>query len=240
MDIDASTCLDYASALLESKSVSIFTPNPEIVLRAQKDAEYRDILNLADLNLIDGFGLRIGALMQGVYVRNRVTGVDFSLQLCKLADARGWKVALIGGSEGTAEKAAEYLRARFSNASFIFHRGGRVNEQGIGTEDGEILDWLRMERPKIVLVAFGAPKQERWIHNISARITSPAIYIGTGGTLDYFAGTIPRAPLWMRKSGMEWLFRLVQEPRRVGRIFRAVILFPAVMLLRSMRRAGSS
>jgi N-acetylglucosaminyldiphosphoundecaprenol N-acetyl-beta-D-mannosaminyltransferase len=213
---------------LKSNARWIVTANPEILLAAKKDKTYRDILNTADLRVADGIGLTLIARLFG-HKLHRVTGVDLAEALIK--DAK--KIALIGGTKDTAERALKNL-----NVPGIALQGGTVNNDGTGdSANDEALHQLILESPDLVLVAFGHPKQEQWIAKNLPNLPSVRRIIGVGGTFDYWARNIPRAPKWIRSVGLEWLFRLVHEPSRIGRILNAVVAFPLYILASSCYNA---
>jgi N-acetylglucosaminyldiphosphoundecaprenol N-acetyl-beta-D-mannosaminyltransferase len=207
--------------VLQGNARWVVTANSEILLHAKRDKAYRDILNKADLRVADGVGLTLVARLRG-HKLHRVTGVDLAEALAKIAT----KVALIGGAGDTAERALKHL-----NVPGIALQGGQVNNDGTGdATNDENIHRLILEAPDVVLVAFGHPKQERWIANNLASLPSVRRIIGVGGTFDYWAGNVRRAPKWIRTIGLEWLFRLFVEPRRLRRMWDAVIVFPFLAL----------
>lgn len=212
------------------RTMRIFTPNPEILLRAREDPGYAEVLNSADLALPDGTGV---ALIESLRSRHRVRrwpGVEIGGLLLRIAAERGGTVAFVGGSEAAAERAA----ARWRRAV----PGVRIETAGDGVmvaEDGaarpaeselELTRDVAALAPAIVLVGLGAPKQERWIARNAGAIPSARIMIGVGGAFDMWAGHLRRAPRPIRGMGLEWAWRLVLEPRRWPRILRATIVFP--------------
>ncbi len=218
--------------LNSSKSHKIFTPNPEICLKASKDKQYKKILNSADINIPDGFGLKVGGAILGQKVPHRITGVDLTYKLLKQANDKKLKIMLLGGKGDTAKKAAKNIKKDFTGLQIvgagegiqIKYEKGKISYDR--KQNQNILNFINQVKPDILFVAFGAPKQEYWIYENIFRIKSVKLVLGVGGTLDFIAGKIKRAPKWMRKIGFEWLFRFIQEPRRIKRILNALILFP--------------
>lgn len=210
--------------VLKSDARWIVTANPEILLQAKRDKTYRAILNQANLRVADGVGLTLIARLRG-HKLHRVTGVDLAEAVAKTAK----KLALIGGEgENIAERALKYL-----NVPGIALQGGRVNADGSGdSTNDEAIHQLILEAPDVLLVAFGHPKQERWIAKNLPNLPSVRRVIGIGGAVDYWAGALPRAPKWMRALGLEWLFRLFHEPHRIKRIWNAVVIFPILALIK--------
>lgn len=189
------------------------TPNSEFIVTAQKDAKFKDILNKADLAVPDGFGLHLA--LPPFTLKERICGVDFMEEICRLAAASRRKVFLLGGRDEVAETAILNLRKKHPNliaASCEEHENC-----------GEaILNF----QPEILFVALGHPKQEKWIYENLKRFPSVKIAMGVGGAFDFLSGKVRRAPVAMRKLGLEWLWRLMIEPKRAKRIFNAVIVFP--------------
>lgn len=212
------------------KQTMVVTANPEILLYAKRHPEYWNILRQADIRLVDSFGLRMAGRLHGAKP-TRLTGVDLAWKLCELAQTRGWKVGLIGGQAGVADKAAWKLRRSFPDLQVVAEQGGGIKPDGTDDETGaEARYRLTHSAPDIMFVAFGHPRQEAWIARNLSDMPSVKIAVGVGGTLDFWAETRRRAPDWMRSIGFEWLYRLVLEPRRWKRIFDALVIFPFYVL----------
>lgn len=204
----------------------IVTLNPEILLEARRNAAYRDALNRADIRIVDGFGLALFGRLRGARPQ-RVTGVDLAQALIERAASKGQTVAFVGGEEGIAEKALAYQQERFPTLKGIQLHNGNISLAGQGDEqDDEVRHRLSVLAPDIILVALGHPKQEFWISRHINEFPTTKIVVGVGGTFDYWSGSVPRAPKWMRTVGLEWLYRLIREPRRLKRIMNAVVVFP--------------
>ncbi len=205
----------------------VVTPNPEMVILAQKDQEFKNILNQADLAIPDGFGLILASIWLGERIKERVTGADLVLQLGEKIENTEYKLFLLGGQSGVAKRAAANLKERFPGLKIVGAEEG-VEEVGkLGYwETNDLDNRINQARPDILLVAFGQGKQEKWIYYNLPRLKTVRVAIGVGGTFDYLAGNISRAPKILQKLGLEWSWRLVVEPRRWQRILTAVILFP--------------
>lgn len=204
----------------------IVTPNPEFVVAAQKNAEFKRILKNADLSITDGLGIQIAARFLGIPVPQRITGTDFMIELCKkFAEAR-IPIFLLGGENGAAKKCAEKLKENFPGLQIAGIFEGVANEAG----DRETINTINATNAQVVFVAYGALKQEKWIARNLHKLTNIKAAIGVGGAFNYISGEISRAPIFMRKMGLEWLWRLFRQPKRLGRIFRAVIIFPLLVL----------
>ena len=260
--------VDYATAteeierfLVDGKRHYVVTPNPEFIVLAQTDEEFRQILNQADLAIPDGVGLRVGT---------RVTGTGLMIKLCGLAARKGYSVFLLGGRGGVAKEAAKRLKERFANLNIVGTCEGDPGEEfdeeiRRKLEAGnsklerklEAGSWKRASRRPVssikppassqasslklqassidfLFVAYGAPKQEKWIAKNLDKIPV-RVAMGVGGAFDFIAGKKRRAPLALRRMGLEWFWRLIQEPRRFPRIFNATIKFPLLVFLHKLK-----
>ena len=209
----------------------IVTPNPEFVAAAQKDEEFRQILTNADLSITDGRGIQLAARFLGMPVPQRITGSDFMQELCEEFAKLKIPVFLLGGENGSAEKCAKKLISDFSNLQIAGFFEGDAGEAG----DTETVNAINRTNAQVVFVAYGAPKQEKWIARNLHKLTIIKAAMGVGGAFDYISGNVSRAPIFMRKLGLEWLWRLFKQPRRFSRIFRAVVIFPLLVLKEKMR-----
>lgn len=214
-----------AHEFLVSGQHKIFTPNPEFVVKAQEDEYFKKVLNTGDLNLCDGFGLQV---ISGI---KRIPGVDFMVELCGIASEQGKSIYLLGsGSDEVIHKTAENLLKKFSNLEIAgFDKGPKIVENSDGTilvESSEaVLDKIKQSGAEIIFVAFGMGKQEKWITENLNKLPNVKIAMGVGGAFDYVSGSVNRAPTWMRKIGLEWLYRLLKQPQRFFRIYNATVKF---------------
>lgn len=199
----------------------IATVNPEFIMAAQKDEKFKEILNQTDLNVPDGVGLQCAAWFLNQKINERITGVDLTWELCKIAAENGYSVFFLGAAEGVAEKAAHRVKLLNPELKIVGTYAGTPDKEGI-------IQRINDSEADILLVAFGSPKQEKFIFNNKHQLKAK-IAIGVGGTFDYIAGIIPYAPVWMRKVGLEWLYRLLTQPKRWHRIFTAVFAFPCAV-----------
>ena len=234
------TALRGTARFLRGKSFQhIATVNPEFLVEAEKNPKFRGILNKTALNICDGVGISIISYFliffsnsfakatedksRVFYQRkvNRITGVEVAEILCRVCAEEGRSVYFLGGF-GVAEKAAKKMQEKYPKLKIA------------GFEDGnpaKISDQLLAAKPDAILVAFGAPKQEFWLDKFPRKIPSLRIGIGIGGTFDFWAGKTKRAPQFIRKIGLEWLWRLILEPKIRGkRIWRAVFVFPYLVM----------
>jgi N-acetylglucosaminyldiphosphoundecaprenol N-acetyl-beta-D-mannosaminyltransferase len=231
----AQTITRINAARSRGERVWIVTANPEILLQAKRAPSYWHILRQADLRIVDGFGLQLVGWLRGARPA-RCTGVDLAERLLAEAATHNWKVAFLGGQHGEADTAAWNMRQRYPTLRILSEAGGNVRPDG--TNDAameEAMHRLTLEAPDILFVALSFPGQEAWIASHRSEFPSVHTIIGVGGTLNYWAKTLPRAPRIMQRLGLEWLWRLVQEPRRLKRIWNAVVVFPLTVLLDRMR-----
>ena len=203
----------------------VATVNPEFVMRARADLDFARVLESADLCLADGSGVVWAARRQGCAIREPVTGVDLIPPLAALCARRGFRIFLLGAAPGVANDLATRLRAEHPELEVEAH-GGTPDPSA----DAATLALIRAHKPQVLLVAYGHPKQELWIDRMRESL-GVAVAMGVGGSFDYLTGRIPRAPTWMRRAGLEWLFRLVRQPWRVRRM--AVLPIYALRVLRS-------
>lgn len=217
VQIDAVT-MDEAVIILEQFINTrtphlIATANAEMVMMAQRDAELADILNNADLVVPDGAGVVWAARFQGNNVPERVAGFDLVQRLLEQAACKGYRVFMFGGAPGVVEKAKEFAQQRYSKLQVV----GTCHGFFTAATENAIVEKIRRAQPDIILVALGVPKQEKWLAQNIHKIGVP-VAIGVGGTFDVMAGTVKRAPVWMQRANLEWLFRLISQPKRAIRM----------------------
>jgi len=209
--------------LHENKLHQIATVNPEFIVSAQYDKEFKNILNKCDLCVADGFGLQLAAKFLGEKIGPRLTGVDLTWEIAKFSAENGYSIFLLGAKEGIAKEAAERIKFLYPNLKIAGTWAGSPQEEGL-------IERINQTKPDILLVSFGAPKQEKFIYNNKDKI-KVKLAMGVGGTFDYLAEIVPYAPNWIRTLGLEWLYRLVTQPKRFKRIFNAIIKFPIIVFI---------
>jgi N-acetylglucosaminyldiphosphoundecaprenol N-acetyl-beta-D-mannosaminyltransferase len=225
--------IDAIDALIaRGKGGTVFTPNVDHVVQAEENERFRDAYAAAALSLVDGMPVLWASRLIGSPLPEKVSGSDLVAPLLERAAARGWRVFFLGGLPGSAEGARDLLVARIPGLHVVGVASPRIEVDG---SHDAVIEVLRDARPDLILVALGAPKQELFSHAIADRVR-PAVLVGIGGTLDFISGKIRRAPPWMSENGLEWLYRLAQEPRRMWR--RYLVRDPKFLfiLLREMRR----
>ncbi len=197
------------------RAYHVCTVNPEYIMIAQRDPIFFNILNRADVCVPDGVGLLWASRYLGAPLPERVTGSDGVPLMARHAAEKGWKLFLLGAAVGIAERAAEILREQHPELIIAGVYAGSPAED----EEDEIVARINASGADILLVAYGAPKQDKWIARNLPRL-EVAMAMGVGGSLDFIAGVVPRAPQWMRARGLEWLYRLLRQPWRLRRMLR--------------------
>ncbi|MBO5883745.1 MAG: WecB/TagA/CpsF family glycosyltransferase [Clostridia bacterium] len=216
----------------------IFTPNSLILLRASKSAPDRRILNSADLLLPDGAGVIIASRFLGYPINKRRTGIDTAEELLAFAEKNSLSVFLLGGKKGVASPAAKNLKQRFPGLQIAGTHHGYFNKNG--QENQKVIDMINRVSPDILFVCFGYPMQERWIYENKDKLHSVKLLMGLGGSLDVWSGRIKRAPIQIQKMNFEWLWRMLQEPRRIKDVALLSIFFIKVAEQKIFSQCGST
>lgn len=226
-----------AALLSDGGQHLVVTPNPEMAVLADRDPSFKKILESSDLALPDGFGLVLAGWIEGKRIPQVITGVVFTLVLASLAEQESYSVYLLGGKEGIAERAAKGLRENFPKLKIAgAETGGKIRWiNGAWEEDAHLTERITAAKPDILLVALGHGKQERWIRHHLERLPGVRIAIGVGGTFDFLAGEVWRAPQMIRALHLEWLWRLIIQPWRFPRIFEATFVFLWMVLKKRMK-----
>ena len=202
------------------------TPNAEIVWEAMQDASYRKLINEASLVLPDGAGVVMGANILKRPLKSKVAGIDFADRLAGQLAQNGGSLYLLGSKPGIAEKAAENLQKK--------HPGLVIagTADGYFKDEAPVIEKIKAANPDVLFVCLGAPKQEIFMAKYQG-VLSVGLMAGLGGSLDGFAGAVKRAPKWMIECKLEWFYRLLKEPKRLGRMMR---LPKFVLACRKQRR----
>ena len=191
----------------------VVTPNPELVDRARREEPFRQALNGADLVLPDGIGVVYAARLLGRRLKGRCPGIDFAGKLMVHMARTGLRLYLLGAKPGVAEAAAARLEIRYPGLTIC------GTHDGYFQEDAPVVEEIRRAGAHVVFVCLGAPKQEYWMVK-NGPATGARLMAGLGGSLDVFAGVVERAPESWQRLGLEWLYRLTREPKRIGRMAR--------------------
>jgi len=219
--------------LVEPRGHAVFTPNPEMLVLAQKQLRFKQALSMADLAIPDGAGLLWAARLSGKKLPARVTGTDMVDRVCRLAAETGKSVFFLGGRWGAAERAANVLAQKYPKLKIAgVSDGGDVvrDENSVPVLTSGVYEMLNECQPDILFVAFGHSKQEEWILAHIDEFPSVRIAMGIGGAFDFIAGDVKRASKTLQKMHLEWLWRLILQPWRIKRILTATVVFPCLVI----------
>ena len=227
--VTLSQAVDAIEALIAAgQGGAVFTPNIDHVVLAEQNDRFRAAYARASLSLVDGMPLVWASRLLGQPVPEKVSGSDLVMPLLQRAAERGWRVYFLGAGPGVAAAARERLREQLPALQVVGVDAPRVDVDADAAAREAIVAPIREARAQLVLVALGAPKQEIWIDLVRDDVR-PAVLAGIGASLDFIAGTVPRAPRWVSRSGLEWLFRLSREPRRLA--YRYLVRDPRFLVI---------
>lgn len=199
----------------------IVSLNPENIMIAQHDQEFRKILSQSDIQIVDGVGIALGGSFLNIEVGERVTGVDLMDLLLENTEQAGLRVLLLGGKSNVAEELAECYRKKYPNILFKGIEGISNMQRPKTYEEKVIFSIVADYKPQIIFAAFGSPWQEKWFWRHKEQLEG-IVCMGVGGGFDFATGIVSRAPAWIRSIGMEWLYRLIRQPWRVKRQIKLV------------------
>ena len=226
-NVTMAEALDTARALLQRPEASYcVTPNAEMAYEALHDESFRAILNEASLVLPDGAGVVLGAKILRTPLKEKVAGIDFAANLLGVLEETGGRLYLLGGKPGIAEQAAENMKKTHPKLCIC------GTADGYFKDEGPVIGKINAVKPDVLFVCVGAPKQEIFMHAHRDEL-DVRLMAGLGGSLDAFAGTVKRAPKWMIRCNLEWLYRLIKEPKRFGRMLRLPKYLWAALTVRS-------
>ena len=207
---------------IESKKKSfIVAINPEKILKARKEESLKNLLNNATYQIPDGIGVIYASRLKHGNIKSRITGIDSMEMLCEISSKLSYKIFMYGAKEDVISKAKENLEIKYPGIKIV----GTMN--GYEKDNDKIIKAINESKADIIFVAMGSPKQECWIIENMNKVC-PYIFQGVGGSFDVMSGNIKRAPKWMQKSGLEWFYRLLKEPKR---IFRQLKLFKFLFIV---------
>ncbi len=219
-----SEAVNKAKELIDGQKVSqVVTINPEMFEYAPKDNDFANIVKEAEMVIPDGVGVKIALKLNG-HNAERIPGVDFAYKLLEEAAINNIPVAIVGAKEEVISKAVEKLTNKISGLNIVYYHNGYFSD------DNEIYNAINEKSPKLILVAMGSPRQEKFIYN-AKKVLKPSLMIGIGGSLDVWSGMVKRAPKVFQILGLEWLYRTATQPERIKRIFPTLPLF----ILKAMR-----
>ncbi|MDK2865985.1 MAG: N-acetylglucosaminyldiphosphoundecaprenol N-acetyl-beta-D-mannosaminyltransferase [Clostridiales bacterium] len=203
----------FTTFMMQDETKMIFTPNSELVMMAQEDEAFRQILNEGDLTVPDGIGIILASRIHNLELTERIPGIDLMAKMLAYANRSNKSIFLFGAKPGVAEKAAQNIAEQYGNIKIVGVQDGYFDER----EELRILDRINEVKPDILFTALGAPKQEKWIYKYR-KLLNVKVAMGVGGSIDVWAGTAKRAPKIFQKMGLEWFYRLLKEPTRIGRM----------------------
>jgi N-acetylglucosaminyldiphosphoundecaprenol N-acetyl-beta-D-mannosaminyltransferase len=186
--------------------------NADCVNLSRRNRPYLEVLRAADLVLADGIGLKIAARVAGIRLCDNVNGTDLFPRLCESLRGTGKSLFLLGARPGAADAVCDWVARRYPGVAVAGCRDGYFSPE----EEPMVVDQIAQSGADLLLVAFGSPQQDLWINRHLGSL-GVKVAMGVGGLFDFYSGRIPRAPVWMRQAGLEWLFRLAQEPNRLWR-----------------------
>jgi len=214
--VDFAGAMDFVEKLVDARAGGmVFTPNVDHVVLVERNPRFRDVYSRVSLSLVDGVPVLWAARLLGTPLPEKVSGSDLVVPLVERAAARGWRVFLLGGGPGVAELAAAKLKQLYPGLDVVGTAAPMIDMDGDPAPRRAIAEEIAATRPDLVLVAFGAPKQELFCDELRD-VLSPAVLVCIGAGLDFVAGTIQRAPRWISRVGLEWAYRLAREPRRLA------------------------
>ncbi|MBI5413351.1 WecB/TagA/CpsF family glycosyltransferase [Candidatus Peregrinibacteria bacterium] len=247
--------LDFLEFRKGESGKQIVTPNPEMLLESSKNKQFHTILNRAWLSIPDGIGILWASAFKKISRHNsglsklikaklcflsllfypklckkvfpeRITGVDLMESICAVSRKSKTPIFLLGAKDGVAVEAQKFLETKYAGVNVVGTFSGSASDDDFPAIQAIIAE----TQPEILFVAYGSPAQELWISKHLPELKSVKIAMGVGGAFDFLSGHKKRAPNWMHKIGLEWLYRLIQEPSRIKRIWNAVIRFPLHVL----------
>ncbi len=226
--------------ILERKHAYVVTPNLDHIVVIEKDALFKKIYDNADLVLTDGKPLMWIAKKQGTAIKEKVSGSDLFPHMCELAARKGYKLYILGAAEGIADKAADNLRKEYPGLQITGTYSPPLGFEKDEAQVRMIIDRINQSEADVLAVALGSPKGEKFIYRIKDSINA-SLSISIGATVDFIAGNVKRAPQWMSNAGLEWLFRIFQDPKRLAKRYwnDAVSIVPIMKKYRKTKNNES-
>jgi len=214
-NITTAEVLDNVELMIKAKeSQYIVTPNVDHIIKLQTDKNFQEIYKNASLVLTDGTPLLWAAKYLGTPIKEKISGSDIFPVLCKLSSEKGYKVFFLGGRPDAAERAAKQLKNRYNKLDVVGIYAPPLGFENNEIENDKIITMIKCVQPDILFVGLGAPKQEKWIYKYRKDYNVP-VSIGIGAAFEFIAGMVKRAPGWMQKTGLEWFWRVLMEPKRL-------------------------
>ncbi|MFQ3549752.1 MAG: WecB/TagA/CpsF family glycosyltransferase [Armatimonadota bacterium] len=212
--IDMYRAVEQVCSFVQSGTAHIIvTADAYNIVTCKNDPEFKKIVNNADLVTADGAGILKGSKILGCPIPYKVSGIDLLEEICKTASKEGFGVYLLGAAPTIAEKAAEKLKEKYPGLIISGVRDGYFTE----TDEEKIVNEIKSSGAKVLFVGMGIPKQEKWISKHLDNL-GVSVAMGVGGSFDVISGNIQRAPKWMQKHGLEWLYRIIKDPKKIYKV----------------------
>jgi len=221
----------FLSLFKQDSFSAIYTPNPEIIMVAQEDHELKDALLDADLVIPDGIGVIYASRIHNLGLEERIPGIEFMERILKFCNNTNGSIFILGGKPGVAKKACDKIQEKFPNIVMTGCHDGYFSDE----DELKVVDKINEVKPDILFVALGAPRQEKWIYS-HRKILNTKIAMGVGGSIDVWAGHAKRAPKLFIKLNLEWFYRLLREPHRIGRMMSLPKFLIRVLLSRDVSK----
>ena len=207
------------SGIENNRQTALYTPNSEIVQSCIDSPELYEVINSAELIIPDGIGVvKAGRILGTPFEHGKVAGIEVGEALIKRTAGTGCKIFLLGGKPGIAEAARDALTAKYGDVTFVGCADGYFKKEG--EENEKIIETINSSGADILYVCLGAPAQEKWIFENRSRLTTVKVMLALGGSLDGYAGVVKRAPKIFIRLGLEWFYRLLCDPKRIGRMMK--------------------
>jgi len=220
VQIDALTMADaiaqFETLVARRQSALVFSLNVDICMKIHRDPELRKIYDHGNLVLVDGTPMTWAARFLGSPLPERVSGSEFLPAFCRVAGVKGYRVFLLGGLPGVAELAKQRLQADNPGLQVVGTYAPPFGFEHDDQENARIVSVIRAASPDVLFVALGTPKENKWLFRFREALQVP-VSMAVGSSFDYLAGRLKRAPQWLQRCGLEWTYRLIQEPRRLWR-----------------------
>lgn len=239
-NVNLAEAVDLCESSLDSgKNGLVVTPNTDHVVKLSRDPVFKEAYGRAALIFADGMPVVWASRLLGAPLKARVAGAALLPALCERAAERGWRVFFMGGHPGVADQAASRLTARFPGLLIVGRYAPPFGFESDTAESERIVKMVRAARPDLLFVGVGAPKQEKWSAAHLGALGVPLVPC-VGAAFDFAAGSVRRAPAWMQRAGLEWLFRLLQEPGRLWKryLVDSPAFIPIILAERRRRRSA--
>ena len=219
------------NTIADKKNFQIITLNPEMIMNAQKNQDFLNIINKSDLNIPESIGVKLALKFKGINL-NQIRGVDFARELVKLASLNNYSIAFLGAKEEIIQKTTQNFKNMYPSLNIVYSHNGYIKG-----EEEKILNEIKQANPQILLVGMGSPYQEEIIFKLKG-ILQNTVMIGVGGSFDVFSGVVKESPLIYQKLGLEWLYRTICQPERFKRIFPVLPIFLIKCIIESIFKKG--